>query len=110
MRPAASKARTTSNGAAREAARLQIIVVVDRTGSMLGRQTRRAAVRAQLGCHAALDAHAPADLHDLIGPQLREAEAPQSLHMHEYVRSAFATCQKSKATNPIEPLDPGPLP
>src|SRR5688572_13958396 len=105
MRPAASKASTTRSGAARRAARPYVIVALQEAGSMLGWQARGDAVWAQLGCHAAFDAHAPADLHDLVRPQLGEAEAPQRLHMHEDVRSAFATCQKPKAAHPIEPFD-----
>ena len=77
---------------------------------MLGWQAGGDTVRAQLGRHAALDAHAPTDLHDLVRPQLGETEAPQRFHMHEDVRSAFATRQKPKTTHPIEPFDPGPLP
>ncbi len=77
---------------------------------MLGWQPRRDTVRPQLGGHAALDAHAPADLDDLVRAQLGEAEAAQRLHMHENVRCAFATGEKSKATDPIEPLHPSPFP
>src|SRR5262245_25498889 len=70
----------------------------------------RHAVRPQLCSHAALAAHAPADLDDLIGTQFGEPEPAQRLHMDEDIRSAFATRQKSKSTDPIEPLDPGPFP
>src|SRR5204862_4257254 len=77
---------------------------------MLRRQARRDTVRPQVGSHAAFDAHAPADMHDLVWPQLGEAEAPQRLHVDEDVWCAFATGQEPKSADPIEPLDPGPLP
>src|SRR5262249_24382098 len=77
---------------------------------MLGWQAWWHAVRPQLGCHAAFATHAPADLDDLIGSQFGEPEPAQRLHMDKDIRSAFATCQKSKSANPIEPFDPGPLP
>src|SRR2546430_6569227 len=109
-RPAASKARTTRNGAARRAAQRKVILVLDEVRSMLGRQAGSDPVGAKLGRHAALGAHAPAHLHDLIGSQLGEAEAPQSLHVDKDIRSAFATRQKPKSTDPIEPLYSCPLP
>src|ERR1700741_2951787 len=77
---------------------------------MLGRQSRRCSVRSQLGCHAAFRPAAETDLDDLIRPELREPETPQRLHVHENVWSTFATCQKPETADPIEPLDPGPLP
>jgi hypothetical protein len=77
---------------------------------MLGRKPRRHAVGAKFCSHAALGPAAESDLDDLVGSQLREAETPKRLHMHKDVWSAIATCQKPETADPIEPLDPGPLP
>src|SRR4051794_3623791 len=83
----ADNTSTTKSQAAFWAARPQAILMSER--SMLGRQAWWCAVRPQLRSHATLDAHAPADMHDLIGSQFGEAEAPQRLHVHEDIRGAF---------------------
>src|SRR5690242_143909 len=103
-----TNASTTKSQAALEAARPQAVGMLER--SMLGRQSRRRAIRPQFRSHAAFAAHAPSDMDNLVWPQLGEAEAPERLHMNEDVRGAFATCQKPKSADPVEPLHPGPLP
>src|SRR5262245_38746747 len=85
---ASNKAASKSNGAANAAA-LRNLAKREWQPSVLGRQSRRRSVGAQLGCHAAFRAAAEADLDDLIRPELREPEAPQRLHVHENVGSAF---------------------
>ena len=67
-------------------------------------------VGSQFGRHAALDAHAPADLNDLPRAQLGEPEAAQGLHMDKHVRGAFTAGEEAEAPYAVEPLHHGPLP
>src|SRR5581483_1750807 len=109
-RPTVKATRTTKSQAAAWATRPRMLEPTSWVRSVLGRQAWGRAVRAKLGRHATLDAHAPADLHDLVGPQLREPESPQRLHVDEDVRSAFTTRQEPEASDPVEPFHPGPFP
>src|SRR5262245_23279142 len=87
-RLAANRIRLANSQAASREARPLSSRVGGRARSMPRWQARRNTVGAQLGSHAALDAHPPANLHNLVRPELGEAEPPQGLHVDKDVGSA----------------------
>src|SRR5262245_54382331 len=58
----------------------------------------------ELRRHEAFGATAEAYQDGLSGPQLREAEAPQGLHMHEDVLRAIAPRDETEALQAVEPF------
>src|ERR1043166_3889557 len=63
------------------------------------------AFRPDFGRHHPLRAGPKAHQHELAGPQLGEAIAPQRLHVHEDVRRPLAARQEPETAQAVEPLD-----
>src|SRR5688572_5977815 len=102
--PVASMQPSMTKNRAAPSATLSHVLRKGRTALMGRWPPHGDAVRPKLGRHAPFRAHTPANLDDLSGTQLGEAEAAQALHMNEDVRRAFSARQESETPDPIEPL------
>src|SRR6202030_1566418 len=94
---------TAIGGVARNASNREL----DDSKELMRGEEVRSAVRADLRCHHAFGARAEPYQNGLAGPQLRDAVAPQGLHVDEDVRRAFAKSKKPEASQAVEPLHDG---
>src|SRR5262249_18747173 len=82
---------------------------IEKSERLMGGESERSAVRPNLSRHQAFRPWPKPNKHRLARAQFSDTVAAQGLHVHEYIRCAFASGQKPETAQAVEPFDLGAL-